>query len=115
MNNENELKVAPKEFTECGKTKDEIHLIPMDVLVKYVLPAYLEGIEKYGEGTWRRGFKASHMIDAALRHILKWYWGCEDEDGEGGKNHLAGAIFSLLAAIWSVYELVGFDDRELFK
>lgn len=107
---------APKNNEKEGKPCPS--LLPMDILTKYLIPAYEEGLKKYGRDTWRCGFKTSVMIDAALRHIVSFYWDVEDYDKDSlnqngvKKHHLGGAIFSLLAILNTLETRPELDDRK---
>ncbi len=48
------------------------------------------GAKKYADHNWRKGFKWSRLLGAALRHILA-FMGGEDKDPETGLSHLAHA------------------------
>lgn len=97
--------------------KPQMSLLPMDVLQKFVLPAYEEGIIKYKRESWRRGFMVSELVDAAQRHIESFFYSCEDFDPdsfkENGvvKHHLAGAIFSLISILHTLENHPDLDDR----
>lgn len=67
-----ELNTAPKNNPQEAKARAS--LLPMDLLMEYLVPAYEEGIQKYERESWRKGFATSTMIDAALRHIEAFYW-----------------------------------------
>jgi len=58
---------APKNNIEEGKPR--MSLLPLDLLSKYLVPAYEEGVKKYNRESWRDGFHTSIMIDSVLRHI----------------------------------------------
>jgi hypothetical protein len=102
---------APKNNIEEGKPR--VSLLPLDILTKYIVPAYEEGVQKYARESWRGGFKTSIMIDAALRHIIAFYYHKEDIDPDSpvGKHHLAGAVFSLLSLLHSLEHYPENDDR----
>lgn len=106
---------APKNNIQEGKPK--VSLLPMDILIKYLVPAYEEGITKYGRESWRDGFHTSIMIDAALRHIGEFFWNkCDiDSDSSTNKHHLAGAIFSLLCILQSLDKHPDLDDRFTYR
>jgi hypothetical protein len=103
--------VAPKNNVQEGKPRPS--LLPMDLLIKYLCPAYEEGVVKYERESWRKGFKVSVMIDAAFRHINEFYYEGKDIDKESstGKHHLAGAIFSLLSILHTMDTRPDLDDR----
>jgi len=105
---------APK--NNIQENKSQMSLIPMDILRKYIVPAYEEGIIKYKRESWRDGFHTSTMIDAALRHIESFFWGGEDidQDSINNKHHLSGAIFSLLSILHTLETKPELDDR-IFK
>ncbi|MHA1621616.1 MAG: dATP/dGTP diphosphohydrolase domain-containing protein [Candidatus Heimdallarchaeaceae archaeon] len=105
------MKTAPKNNIEEGKPRPT--LLPMDVLLKYLCPAYEEGVIKYERESWREGFTVSVMVDAALRHITEFYWGGENIDKKSitNKHHLAGAIFSLLSILHTLDNRPELDDR----
>ena len=105
------MKTAPK--NNLSENKPRPSLLPMDILIKYIVPAYEEGIVKYDRESWREGFHTSVMVDAAMRHITDFYWGGEDIDKNSstGKHHLAGAIFSLISILHTLDTKPSLDDR----
>ena len=105
---------APKNNKE--ENKPQPTLIPIDVLIDYLEPAYREGLIKYYRESWRRGFWVSDMIDAAIRHINAFFYEKEDLDPDAGKlgivkHHLAGAIFSLICILQTLEKHPHLDDR----
>lgn len=54
---------------------------------------YEHGAKKYGKFNWQKGIPVSSFIDSALRHIMKYLDGWDDED------HLAAAAFNILGAM----------------
>lgn len=107
----NDTHTAPKNNVHEGKSKPT--LLPLDVLMKYLAPAYEEGVIKYERESWRQGFHTSVLVDAALRHIIEFYWYNKDIDSDSvtGKHHLAGAIFSLLSILHTLDTRPDLDDR----
>lgn len=106
--------LAPKNGKAEGKPRAS--LIPMDVLIKYLVPAYEEGLIKYDRESWRKGFLISDVIDSAIRHIDDfWYRGNDLDEGAlklGIEKHpLAGAIFSLISALHTLEHRPELDDR----
>ena len=96
--------------------KPDPTLLPMDVLTKYLIPAYEEGLVHYYRDSWREGIPVSQTIAAALRHIEDFYWQRVDWDASAlkagvVKHHLAGAIFSLLTALHTMEYHPQLDDR----
>lgn len=69
--------------------KPQLSLIPRSALIA---EAHVMGFgaEKYGRDNWKHGLHYTRLIDAALRHILAYNDG-EDNDPETGLSHLAHA------------------------
>jgi hypothetical protein len=63
------------------------------------------GAGKYSPHNFLRGYDWSLAFDAALRHLLA-FWSGEDDDPESGLPHLGHAAWHCLA-------LLSFGDREL--
>ncbi len=109
------VETAPKCAREEGKPRPS--LIPMDILIEFLVPAYEEGLIKYEKESWRRGFKISELMDAVDRHKSAFFHERKDLDetamSEYGieKHHLAGAIFSLIAALHTLKYHPELDDR----
>lgn len=105
-------KTAPKNATKEGKSR--MSLLPMDVLRKYMIPAYEEGIIKYSRESWRAGFLVSEMVDAAFRHIEEFFYENEDIDpsSDTAKHHIAGGIFSLLCILQTLEKHPELDNRD---
>lgn len=79
---------------KLGVKKVSLGLIPLSAQIHTAL-AHLDGALKYGAWNWReKGVAASVYINAALRHILKWYHG-EELDADSGIHHLGHAIACL--------------------
>lgn len=107
---------APKDYEKENKPK--MSLLPMDLLGKYLCPAYEEGLIKYYRNSWRKGFKISVMIDAARRHISKFWEEGEDFDQETlenygiKKHHIAAVLFCCLSILNDVEQnRTDNDDR----
>ena len=54
---------------------------------------YEHGAKKYGKYNWQKGIPVDSFLDSALRHIMKYLDGWDDED------HLAAAAFNILGAM----------------
>jgi hypothetical protein len=48
------------------------------------------GAEKYGDGNWRLGQKASRYHDSLERHLLQW------QEGDDSEDHLAAIAFNVM-------------------
>jgi hypothetical protein len=108
------MKTAPKNILQEGKPKPSI--IPMDILMKVLEPAYQEGIIKYYRESWRIGFLTSDMFDAAMRHLIAYYYDKEDYDKDSEKQgikklHLGGVLFSVLCMCDTLLNHPELDDR----
>jgi hypothetical protein len=68
------------------------------------------GARKYGRDQWRKGFRWSRLIDAALRHVFAIADG-EDFDPETGELHAAHARCCLAFLIEHHVHGLGCDDR----
>lgn len=68
------------------------------------------GARKYSSDNWRKGFKLKRSIAAALRHIMAFKDG-EDNDEESGLCHLAHAMCCLEHALWDFRKHPQNDDR----
>jgi len=55
---------------------------------------YEAGAIKYSDRNWEKGMEFSVYVDAALRHLIKYIAGWNDED------HLAAAIWNLAALMF---------------
>lgn len=51
------------------------------------------GAAKYGERNWEKGIPINSFIDSAIRHIMKYMAGQDDED------HLVAAAWNLMCAM----------------
>ena len=98
--------------TQAKKTdtgKPPVGLIPRSALLEEA--RVLEfGAKKYGLHNWRKGMDRSRLTDAALRHLLAYIDG-EDNDPETGISHLAHARCSLGFLIEYRTKTIGKDDR----
>lgn len=54
-----------------------------------------EGAEKYGENNWQKGLPAKCYINSALRHLLKWFRGDDDE------RHDRAFVWNLMCCAWT--------------
>lgn len=106
---------APKNNAQEGKPK--MHLLPLDLLREFLVPAYEEGLIKYFEESWRLGFKMSDMMDGLQRHMESFYYQGEDLDQETletygiKKTHLGAALFCVLCMCNTLKNYPELDDR----
>ncbi len=71
----------------------------------------LSGARKYGRHNWRRDqVFASTYVDAAMRHMVDWWEGLNN-DAESGVSHLSHAICSLMILRDAEMRRQMIDDR----
>ena len=108
---------APKNNEQ--EAKSQMSLIPMDLLAKFLVPAYQEGLEKYYRESWREGFPISIMMDACLRHLTDFFYKGEDYDQDVPpgikKHHLGAAMFCILSMLETLETRPDLDDRQIKK
>jgi len=108
---------APK--NNATENKPQISLIPLDLLVPMLEPAYREGIIKYQRESWRLGFNATVMYDALMRHLKAWFFELESYDPETkekygiDKHHLGAVIFCAINLYATDKNFSMLDDRPL--
>ena len=92
-------------------SKIRVELIPPEFLWA-VGEVLTYGANKYAAGNWARGEGISHsrLIGAAMRHIIAFHSG-ENDDPESGLPHLAHASCMLAFLIASRSRGCSFDDR----
>lgn len=74
---------------DCSVGKGRFDLLPWNAM--WDLSKHCEkGAIKYGEGNVRLGLPAHSFFDSAIRHLMKWYNGWEDED------HLVAAAWNIM-------------------
>ncbi len=116
---EDSLKLS-KQYKEiplkCGVKYDGekpmLSLIPASLLIE-TGKVLTYGANKYAAHNWREGINQSRLISAALRHIIAFNEG-EDNDSESGLHHLAHAICELSFALEQSLNPVrydAYDDR----
>ena len=63
-----------------------------------------DGAKKYGEHNWQKGIPVHCYIDSAVRHLLKWLRGDDDEP------HDRAFCWNILCAIWTCLHLPHLND-----
>lgn len=93
--------------------KPDLSLIPLSALIEEA-KGFMLGERKYGRYNYSEGMEASRLVGAALRHILAWQQG-ENQDPESGASHLGHARCCL--AMLLECERLGTlkDNRNLVK
>ncbi len=105
------MKTAPKNNQIEGKPHPS--LIPMDILMNHLCPAYDEGLKKYYRESWRLGFPVSVSFDAMQRHAIHFFYFGEDIDPDSTtmKHHLSGVIFNAICILNTLEQRPDLDDR----
>jgi hypothetical protein len=93
-----------------GAKKVPMTVVPFGVLSELAV-AMLEGATKYGRHNYRvSGARSSIYIDAAMRHLMRW-WEGEDIDPDSGVSHIVKAIASLTVLRDAQLNDKAVDDR----
>ena len=73
---------------DMGSGKGRFDLVPWNAVMD--LSKHCEaGAKKYGENNVRLGIPAHSLYDSAMRHLMKWFNGLDDED------HLVAAFWNI--------------------
>jgi hypothetical protein len=108
---------APK--NNVAENKDQVSLVPLDLIIPMLEPAYREGIIKYKRESWREGFNSTVMYDAMMRHLKAFFFDLESYDPEAEekygikKHHLGAAMFCLINLYHTDMSFPSLDDRPL--
>ena len=107
--------IAPKNNKKENKPQDS--LIPLDILIPMLEPAYREGVQKYDRESWRLGFNATVMYDSLMHHLRAWFFDLESYDTEAkekfniDKHHLGAVIFCVINLYATEMKFPELDDR----
>lgn len=63
-----------------------------------------EGAKKYGQHNWERGIPTHCYLDSAVRHLLKWCRGDDDE------RHDRAFVWNIVCLIWTLRYKPELDD-----
>ena len=91
--------------------KPDISMVSRE-LVEGLAYVRMFGAKKYTRNGWKKGFKVSRSLAAALRHIFAFLSG-ETNDPESGLCHLFHAVASLEHAIYDMKHHPENDDRKV--
>ncbi len=106
---------APK--NNNTEDKAQISLIPLDLIIPMLEPAYREGIIKYQRESWRAGFQSTVMYNALMRHLKAFFFDLESYDPESkekfniDKHHLGAVIFCAVNLYATDISFPSLDDR----
>jgi len=79
---------------DMAEGKGRFDLLPMCSLMR-LAKHYENGCSKYGERNWEKGIPSHSYADSAMRHLVKYLDGWDDED------HLIAAIWNLMCLAWN--------------
>lgn len=74
--------------------KGRFDLLPMCVLLR-LARHYENGCRKYGDRNWEKGIPCHSFADSAMRHLVKYM------DGQNDEDHLIAAIWNLCGLAWT--------------
>ena len=83
--------------------KGRFDLIPFQAIMR-LAQHYENGAEKYSPRNWEKGMPISRYCDAAMRHLIKYIDGWDDED------HLAAVMWNVAAIMHHEAELPDMQD-----
>ncbi len=75
---------------DCSEGKGRFDLFSPFALMR-IARVYEKGAKKYKDRNWEKGMPIGKYIDSAIRHIIQYMKGWEDED------HLAQAAWNLIS------------------
>lgn len=80
-------------------------------MIELVSRVRMFGAKKYSRGNWKKGFKQTRSLAAALRHLYA-YLGGENNDPESGLSHLGHAICCIEHCLYDSIHHPENDDRK---
>lgn len=92
-----------------NKGKPQIHQVPSSAITG-MAEVLGYGETKYGKYNWAKGNDFSVPFDSAMRHMLK-FWDGEDNDDESGFHHLKHALTNLAILLEYYENNPDMDDR----
>lgn len=104
-----EIADNPMGGVKYDRAKPRIDLIPAPLLLE-LAKLFGMGAEKYAPRNWEQGFEWHRNYNGAMRHLLAW-WSGEDDDPENGQPHLIAAIWNLIVLRHFERMQAGTDDR----
>ena len=74
--------------------KGRMDLLPACAIIR-LAKHFENGAKKYEERNWEKGIPTHSFIDSAIRHLLKYLDGADDED------HLCAAAWNCMCCMWT--------------
>lgn len=109
----NEGDLSSNEQGSCARKnggKVSFSLLPLHLLAG-VCRVLRFGLQKYAAWNWAKGSDWSQSFDCTLRHLLRWWYMCEENDKESGLHHIDHAICNLLFIRHNILTYQAGDDR----
>lgn len=79
---------------DMAEGKGRCDLLPACAILR--LARHFEnGAKKYNDRNWEKGIPIHSFIDSAIRHLMKYLDGWDDED------HLCAAAWNCMCAMWT--------------
>jgi Domain of unknown function (DUF5664) len=103
------LKTEKDEALKFDNGKPDLSQVSWE-LVSELAKVRMFGERKYAKYNWKKGFKITRSLSAALRHIFLFLSG-ETNDAESGLSHLGHAAACLEHALWDLKHNPENDDR----
>lgn len=94
---------------KADDNKNRVDLLPIGPMLA-ISEVLTFGAKKYADHNWRKGFKWSRLIGAAMRHLFSFARG-EDKDPETGLSHLAHLGCCVMFLLEHEQNKLGTDDR----
>ena len=88
---------------DMAEGKGRCALLPATAILR--LARHFEaGAKKYSERNWEQGIPIHSFIDSAIRHLMKYL------DGQNDEDHLCAAAWNCLCAMWTEDNLPNMQD-----
>jgi hypothetical protein len=90
-----------QDFKDTGDTKYLVQVLTTPIfadsytMLLEVSIHFEDGAVKYGENNWQKGIPVHCYINSAVRHLLKWIRGDNDEP------HNRAFFWNIMCAIWT--------------
>lgn len=91
-----------------GGNKGRMDLIATQGLLR-LSKLYEAGAKKYSDNNWQKGMNISRYCDGAMRHLVKYMAGCDDED------HLSAVAWNVFCIMHHEKEIPEMQDLPTWK
>lgn len=83
--------------------KGRLDLLPACAVIR-LAQHFEKGAEKYEDRNWEKGIPMHSFIDSALRHLMKYL------DGQNDEDHLCAAAWNCMCAMWTEEKMPHLQD-----